>query len=88
MLLFSVVSVVMFIKTTNIKAKGDTYKLTNFYMIATVVKLISYLAIIVVYVINTPEDKIPFVITFLTYYLCFSVFETYMLIRKNNNKDE
>ena len=82
MLLFAVVSVVIFIMTIKIREKGDSYKLTNFHLIATVVKLITYLAIIVIYVINSPEDKIAFVITFLTYYLCFSVFETYMLVRK------
>ena len=82
MLLFAAVSVVIFIMTIKIREKGDSYKLTNFHLIATVVKLITYLAIIVIYVINSPEDKIAFVITFLTYYLCFSVFETYMLVRK------
>lgn len=88
LLLFVTVSAAMFVKTTKIRANGDVYKLTNFYLIATIVKLIAYLAIIVVYVINRPEDKIAFVITFLTYYLCFSVFETYMLVRKNNIKNE
>lgn len=88
LLLFATVSALMFNKTTKIRAKGDVYKLTNFYMIATIVKILAYLAIIVIYVINRPEDKIAFVITFLTYYLCFSVFETYMLVRKNNIKNE
>ena len=57
-------------------------------MIATILKLIVYLTIIVVYVVNNPEDKITFIITFLTYYICFSFFETFMLVRNNNNKDE
>lgn len=88
MLLFALVSVVIFVMTMKIRAKGDVHKLTNFHMIATIVKLVAYLVIIVTYVMNFPEDKIAFVITFLTYYLCFTTFETYMLVRKNNNKDE
>ena len=88
LMLFVVVSTIMFRKTIDIRAKNDTYKLTNFYMIATILKLVGYLIIIAVYVIKIPEDKIAFVITFLTYYLCFSVFEKYMLVRKNNNGNE
>lgn len=88
LLLFVVVSAMVFVKTIKIREKGDVHKLTNFYLLATIVKLVLYLAIIVIHVINSPEDKIAFVITFLTYYLCFTTFETYMLVRKNNNKDE
>ncbi len=88
LMLFVVVSTIMFRKTIDIRAKNDTYKLTNFYMISTILKLVGYLIIIAVYVIKIPEDKIAFVITFLTYYLCFSVFEKYMLVRKNNNGNE
>lgn len=88
LLLFVVVSVIMFRKTINMRDKNDIYKLTNFHMIATILKLVGYLAIITIYVIKNPEDKIAFVVTFLTYYLCFSVFETYMLIRKKTKKNE
>lgn len=88
LLLFVVVSVIMFRKTINMRDKNDIYKLTNFHMIATILKLVGYLAIITIYVIKNPEDKIAFVVTFLTYYLCFSVFETYMLVRKKSEKNE
>lgn len=88
LLLFVVVSAIMFRKTINIRDKNDIYKLTNFHMIATILKLVGYLAIIAIYVIKKPEDKIAFVVTFFTYYLCFSVFETYMLIRKKTQKNE
>jgi hypothetical protein len=88
LLLFVVVSVIMFRKAINMRDKNDIYKLTNFHMIATILKLVGYLAIITIYVIKNPEDKIAFVVTFLTYYLCFSVFETYMLVRKKSEKNE
>ncbi len=85
---FVIVSVVIFRKTTEIREKNDVHKLINFNMIATILKLVAYLTIIVVYVLNFPEDKITFIVTFLTYYLCFTVFETFMLVKNNNNKDE
>ena len=88
LMLFVIVSAVIFRKATEIRKKNDAHKLINFNMIATILKLIVYLTIIVVYVVNNPEDKITFIITFLTYYLCFSFFETFMLVRNNNNKDE
>jgi uncharacterized membrane protein YoaT (DUF817 family) len=88
LLLFVVVSVIMFRKAINMRDKNDIYKLTNFHMIATILKLVGYLAIITIYVIKNPEDKIAFVVTFFTYYLCFSVFETYMLVRKKSEKNE
>jgi uncharacterized membrane protein YoaT (DUF817 family) len=88
LLLFVVVSVIMFRKAINMRDKNDIYKLTNFHMIATILKLVGYLAIITIYVIKNPEDKIAFVVTFLTYYLSFSVFETYMLVRKKSEKNE
>ena len=88
LLLFVAVSVVMFRKAINMRDKNDIYKLTNFHMIATILKLVGYLAIIAIYVIKNPEDKIAFVITFLAYYLCFSIFETYMLVRKKSEKNE
>mgnify|MGYP003302255841 FL=1 len=81
LLLFVAVSVIMFRKAINMRDKNDIYKLTNFHMIATILKLVGYLAIITIYVIKNPEDKIAFVVTFLAYYLCFSIFETYMLVR-------
>lgn len=88
LLLFTMVSAVKFRKAIDIKKKNDAHQMVNFNMMATILKLIVYLAVIVLYVVNNPEDKIAFIITFLTYYLCFSVFETYMLIRKNNTKNE
>lgn len=88
LLLFVTISAVIFRKAIDIRKKNDVHKLINFNMIATIVKLVAYLTIIVVYVVKNPEDKITFIITFLTYYLCFSFFETYMLVRNNNKKDE
>ena len=62
-------------------------KFANFYTASTVVKMILYLTIIFVYAINFKEDGKRFAITFLAYYLIFSVFETYKLAKKNKKSD-
>ena len=57
-------------------------KFTNFYMGITVLKLFVYIAFLVAYILIFPEDKKASIITFLAYYLCFSIFETYILTKK------
>lgn len=56
-------------------------KFTNFYMGTTLVKLLVYIAVLLIYILLFPEDKKAFVITFLAYYLCFSFYETYILAK-------
>lgn len=80
-LFFSIVCIIVYFSTMKIKEK-NMHKFTNFYMATVVVKLLLYLTIILIYALNFPEDKKPFVITFLAYYLCFSVFETYILVKE------
>ena len=74
--------------TMKVKAKNDMGKFTNFYMGTTIVKLVTYLAVLLSYILIFPEDKKAFVFTFLAYYLCFTFFETYILAKKQklNNR--
>ncbi|MCQ2318410.1 MAG: hypothetical protein MJZ90_05775 [Bacteroidales bacterium] len=58
----------------------------NTYMASTFVKLIVYLAILLVYSLNFKEDSKHFMLTFLAYYLIYSVFETYQLVKKTKNE--
>lgn len=81
-LFFSIVSIVVYFMTMKIKAKNDFGKFTKFYMGTTVVKLLTYLGIILTYSIMFPDDKKSFIFTFLAYYLCFTIFETYILVKK------
>ena len=62
--------------------KKDMRRFANFYMGSTVVKMMLYLAIIFLYAINFKEDAKRFAITFLAYYLIYSIFETYKLAKK------
>ena len=80
-LLFLIVSMVVYFMSQNAKKK-DMRKFANFYMASTVVKMILYLSIIFVYVMNFKDDGKRFAITFMVYYLIYSVFETVKLAKK------
>lgn len=83
---FFIVSMVVYPLSVKAKAK-DMRKFTNFYMGATVVKMVVYLTIIFIYVLNFKEDGKRFAITFLAYYLIYSVFETFKLAKKDKKTD-
>ena len=80
--LFAIVCIVVYFLTMWMRNKGDASKFTAFYMGTTIVKLMLYLAIIIMYVLIFKENVKPFIYTFLAYYLCFSIFETYSLTKK------
>ena len=78
---FFIVSMVVFYFADKAKKK-DMRKFTNFYMGATVVKMVVYLTIIIIYVMQFKDDAKRFAVTFLIYYLVYSVFETIKLAKK------
>lgn len=82
---FAIISAVMYYLSEKAKQK-DMRKFANFYMAATVIKLVLYLTIIIVYVMSFKEDGKRFAITFLVYYLIYSVFETIKLAKKKKNE--
>ena len=83
---FFIVSMVVYFLSEKAKQK-DMRRFANFYMLSTVVKMMVYLTIIFVYAFNFKEDGKRFAITFLAYYLIFSVFETYKLAKKDKKSD-
>ncbi len=82
---FYIVSMVVYFLSLKAREK-DMRKFTNFYMGATVVKMMLYLAIIFIYAISFKEDGKRFAITFLANYLIYSIFETYKLVKKNKHE--
>ena len=83
---FFIVSMIVYFLSEKAKSK-DMRRFTNFYMASTVVKMVVYLTIIFVYAINFRADGKRFAITFLAYYLIYSVFETYKLAKKDKKSD-
>ncbi|MDA3906283.1 MAG: hypothetical protein PF484_09435 [Bacteroidales bacterium] len=56
-------------------------KFINAFMLATTVKLLLYLAIILIYVLLNRYDAIGFIITFFSYYLIFTSFEIFSILK-------
>ena len=83
---FFIVSMVVFYFSDKAKKK-DMRKFTNFYMGVTVVKMVVYLTIIFIYVMQFKDDAKRFAVTFLAYYLIYSVFETLKLAKKDKKTD-
>ena len=83
---FFIISMVVYYLSEKAKKK-DIRKFTNFYMASTVIKMVLYLTIIFVYAVNFKEDGKRFAVTFLAYYLIFSVFETFKLAKKDKKSD-
>ena len=79
---FTIISIVIYFLTKKMKEKNDMHKFTSFYMGVTMAKLMLYLIVIVTYSFVFKEDAKAFIITFLTYYLCFTTAETYILAKK------
>lgn len=57
----------------------------NFFMISIFVKLIIYIAIIVIYGLMNKHDMIPFVITFFVFYLLYTLFELIEVLKIQKN---
>lgn len=81
-LFFVAVNILVYLLTMKMKAKNDFRKFNNFYMLTTMIKLLLYLAVVAIYSFVFREDSKAFIVTFLIYYLCFTVFETVVLAKK------
>lgn len=79
---FYIVSIVIYFLSEKAKQK-DMRRFANFYMASTVVKMVLYLTIIFVYAISFKADGKRFAITFLAYYLIYSVYETIKIAKKD-----
>ncbi|MBS4057991.1 MAG: hypothetical protein KKD74_02930 [Bacteroidetes bacterium] len=60
---------------------GKTSSFTNFFMLATFLKLIVYLAVIVVYLLYNKKEAAPFIITFFVYYVVYTAYEVAAVTR-------
>ncbi len=85
LLFFAIVNLTIYFVTTKVMNRNDMSKFTNFYMATTFVKILAYLSVLVTYILIFPEDKKAFVSTFIVYYICFTVYETYILAKKDKN---
>ncbi len=68
-----------------------TSRMVNFFMLATALKLLLFLVIVISYSLANKEDAVNFIISFFIIYLAFSVFEVIQLLtlqEKINPKEQ
>ncbi len=58
------------------------------YMLVTTVKLLSFMAILLVYVLVFRDDAINFVISFMIFYIIYAAFEAVSVIKLNNSANK
>ena len=54
---------------------------TNYFMIATMLKILIYLTIITLYAFTNKNDAVTFILTFFIFYVGYSTFEVIWLLR-------
>ncbi|MDY0075915.1 MAG: hypothetical protein RBR87_01455 [Bacteroidales bacterium] len=74
LIFFLAVNIILYALYVRAKEKKLS-NFTNFFMLATFFKLLLYLVVIVLYLLFNREDVVPFVLTFLVYYILFTTLE-------------
>ncbi len=60
-------------------------KFTTYFMLATFLKLMLYIAVLLIYVLLNRLDAIPFIITFFILYVFYTVFEVISILSYSKN---
>lgn len=60
-------------------------KFVGYFMLATVLKLMTYLIVVVVYVFNVKTGILSFILTFFTIYIVYTIFEVTMILRQTKD---
>lgn len=57
-------------------------RFVNTYLLITLIKLVIYVAVMVIYLLLNLSDALPFIFSFLTLYLIYTVFEVVKIVGK------
>lgn len=63
------------------KADGNHGKFINAFLLTTTIKLLLFLSVILIYVLLNRADAIGFILTFFVYYLIFTFFEIFSILK-------
>lgn len=85
--LFFVIGLLMFLSVGKTRTR-NIRSFANFFMVATMIKLVIYLFIILIYAFKFPSDAKPFMLTFLFYYVCFTTFETIAFVKESRKANQ
>ena len=55
-------------------------RFVNTFLLTIIAKLVLYLLVMIGYVLLNRDDALPFMISFLVLYLCYTIFETVMVV--------
>ena len=61
-------------------------KFTTYFMLATFLKLMLYIAVLLIYVLLNRSDAIPFIITFFILYIFYTVFEVISILSYSKSR--
>lgn len=84
LLMFAITTTILWLLGKSMDGKLSRF--TNAFMLLNFGKLFLYTVIIFVYAYLNREDAIPFIISFFVYYLLFTGFEIYVLLKINRKK--
>jgi len=87
LILFFVVSTIAIHAILIHAGKQRPARFSTFFMGSVSSKLFLYLIFIVIYVFADKQNAVIFLITFFILYLCYTVFETYSLVKDFKNVD-
>jgi len=74
-------SVTLVVHYVLLKASEKRFsKFTTYFMLATFLKLMLYIAVLIIYVLLNRFDAIPFIITFFILYVFYTVFEVISIL--------
>lgn len=78
---FSATAIMFLMLAKTIEKKPNSF--INLFMIATFLKLMVYMAVLLAYTFTHKEDAVPFIMSFFILYVMFTVFEVMELLRIN-----
>lgn len=84
---FIITMLTMFIVLRDDKGR-EAKKFVSSYMLSRVIKLLSCLVFLLVYVLVKKEDAMRFAIAFLAIYFLYSIFEVFLLKKENQEISE
>lgn len=88
LIVFYLITALVHLVLLNVGAR-EPQKFVRKYMLASGVKMITYLFFILIFLLLNREDAIIFLISFLSFYLIFTVFEVFSILSviKKNIRD-
>jgi len=69
-----------------VATKRNTSRFASMFMLSSMLKMVVYIIFIVIYLLINRDDTIPFLITFFSGYLLFSIFEVKSFISYQKNQ--